>query len=58
MASGEEDSEWNALVRSIEGDVDSFVDDFILEFFARSPYGVLRLMKKTYGKPRTLSLPL
>ena len=39
MASGEEDSEWNALVRSIEGDVDSFVDEFILEFSARSPYG-------------------
>lgn len=58
MASGEEDSEWNALVRSIEKDVDSFVDEFILEFSARSPYGDAAVDEEDYGKPRTLSLPL
>ena len=33
------DTEWNDLVRSIEGDVGTFVDEFITEFLARSPYG-------------------
>lgn len=33
------DTEWNDLVRSIEGDVGIFVDEFITEFLARSPYG-------------------
>lgn len=43
------DTEWNDLVRSIEGDVGIFVDEFITEFLARSPYGDIAVDESDLG---------